>query len=75
MRAKVGEDQGSVEAINRAVYATCAALLWHHGLGKEALALVKGSVSTPSKVHFLIRWFLPVLQLFRRVSFNSHCWK
>lgn len=51
MRAKVGEDQGSVEAVNRAVYATCAALIWHQGLGPEALALAEGRVATPSKVN------------------------
>ena len=50
MRAKVGEDQGSVEAVNRAVYATCAALIWHQGLGSDALALAEGRVETPSKV-------------------------
>ncbi|CAM9143892.1 unnamed protein product [Scytosiphon promiscuus] len=49
MRARVGEDQGSVEAVNRAVYATCAALIWHQGLGAEALALAEGRVTTPSK--------------------------
>ena len=46
----MGEDQGSVEAVNRAVYATCAALIWHQGLGAEALALAEGRVTTPSKV-------------------------
>lgn len=51
MRAKVGEDQGSVEPVNRAVYATCAALIWHQGLGPEALALAEGRVATPSKVN------------------------
>lgn len=50
MRARVAEDQGSVEAVNRAVYATCAALVWHQGLGVEALAVVEGRVTTPSKV-------------------------
>lgn len=50
MRAKVGEDQGSVEAVNRAVYATCAALIWHQGLGSDALALAEGRIETPSKV-------------------------
>lgn len=49
MRARVGEDQGSVEAVNRAVYATCAALIWHQGLGAEALALAEGRVPSPSK--------------------------
>ena len=49
MRARVGEDQGSVEAVNRAVYATCAALIWHQGLGAEALALAEGRVAAPSK--------------------------
>ena len=50
MRARVGEDQGTIEAVNRAVYATCAALIWHQGLGVEALALAEGRVTTPSKV-------------------------
>lgn len=50
MRAKVGEDQGSVEPVNRAVYATCGALIWHQGLGAEALALAEGRVTSPSKV-------------------------
>eukprot|EP00752_Nemacystus_decipiens_P002251 g2132.t2 len=49
MRTRVGEDQGSVEAVNRAVYATCAALIWHQGLGAEALALAEGRVAAPSK--------------------------
>ena len=50
MRARVGEDQGTIEPVNRAVYATCAALIWHQGLGAEALALAEGKVTTPSKV-------------------------
>lgn len=50
MRARVGEDQGTIEAVNRAVYATCAALIWHQGLGVDALALAEGRVTTPSKV-------------------------
>lgn len=50
MRARVAEDQGSVEAVNQAVYATCAALIWHQGLGGEALAVVEGRVKMPSKV-------------------------
>lgn len=54
MRARVAEDQGSVEAVNRAVYATCAALIWHQGLGVQALALAEGTVTTPSKVCSLL---------------------
>lgn len=50
MRARVAEDQGTIEAVNRAVYATCAALIWHQGLGVEALALAEGRETTPSKV-------------------------
>ena len=55
MRARVGEDQGTIEAVNRAVYATCAALIWHQGLGVEALALAEGRVAAPSKVIVVLR--------------------
>lgn len=50
MKERVAEDQGAVEAINRAVYASCAALIWHQGLGGDALAMVEGRVLVPSKV-------------------------
>lgn len=63
MRARVGEDQGSVEAVNRAVYATCAALVWHQGLGADALALADGRVSTPSKVMCCTGRFMSLLLL------------
>eukprot|EP01039_Chlorochromonas_danica_P004879 gene4879-5347_t len=42
MKSKVMEDRGSVEAINNAVYATCAAILKANNLVKEAVALATG---------------------------------
>lgn len=43
MRKKVIEDQGHVDSINRAVYATCAALIRQNGLTMDALAVAKGT--------------------------------
>jgi hypothetical protein len=43
MKKQVLEDQGSIEAINRAVYSTCAAILKHNHLTAEALAIAKGT--------------------------------
>lgn len=47
MRRNVREDQGHVEYINRAVYLSCAALIKHHGLVKEAIALAEACSSSP----------------------------
>lgn len=48
MRTSVREDQGSVEEINRAVYAGCAVLLKCSGLVKEAMAVAAGTTKVPS---------------------------
>ncbi len=48
MKARVMEDRGQVEDINKAVYATAAALIKHNGLTAEALALAKGNRDKPS---------------------------
>ncbi|CAM9186377.1 unnamed protein product, partial [Phaeothamnion confervicola] len=49
MRKAVREDQGTILPINKAVHATCAALLWHTGLSIDAMALATGKVKSPSK--------------------------
>jgi hypothetical protein len=48
MKSEVQEDQGSVESVNKAVYATCAAILRVNNLTAEALALVNGVRNEPS---------------------------
>lgn len=49
MQKRVLTDRtGAPAPINHAVHASCAALLWHHGLASEALALVEGRRSSPS---------------------------
>ena len=39
---KVIEDRGHEEPVNRAVYATCAALIKSNNLAAEAFAVAKG---------------------------------
>jgi hypothetical protein len=48
MKSHVMEDQGQVDDVNRAVYSTCAALLKHNNLTKEAMALADDIRQTPS---------------------------
>lgn len=48
MKSHVIEDKGQVEDINRAVYSTCAALLKHNNLTKEAMALADDVRQAPS---------------------------
>jgi hypothetical protein len=48
MRQEVAEDQGNMEAVNRAVYATCAAIVRANGLTAEALAYASGRREKPS---------------------------
>ena len=43
MKAEVQEDQGTIENVNKAVYATCAALLRVNGLTQEAIAFAQGT--------------------------------
>jgi hypothetical protein len=43
MKKYVREDQGMLAGPNHAVHATCAALIWHEGLGAEALEIVAGN--------------------------------
>jgi len=42
MHPFVSEDQGTVVAVNRAVYATCAAIIKANGLVAEAVSIAKG---------------------------------
>ena len=42
MKAKVNEDQGSIEEINKVVYGTCAVLIRAYNLSYEALSVTKG---------------------------------
>ncbi|CAM9550588.1 unnamed protein product, partial [Discosporangium mesarthrocarpum] len=49
MRPKVQRDQGRVEDINCAVYATCAALIHIRGLGGDAYDFATGKVEEPSE--------------------------
>ena len=42
MKNEVMEDRGQMEEVNRAVYATCAALIKHNNLVKDALAIASG---------------------------------
>ena len=49
MQQRVLSDRtGAEKRINHAVHAACAALLWHHGLAAEGLAIVEGKRSSPS---------------------------
>jgi hypothetical protein len=48
MRRRVPVDQGSVEVINRAVYATCAAIIRANNLSSEAYAIATGKRAQPS---------------------------
>ena len=49
MQQRVLSDRtGTSERINHAVHAACAALLWHHGLAAESLAIVEGKRASPS---------------------------
>ena len=49
MQQRVLSDRtGSSKRINHAVHAACAALLWHHGLAAEGLAIVEGKRASPS---------------------------
>ena len=48
MKSEVPEDQGSIESVNKAVYATCAAILRVNGLTAEALSFIQGSRDKPS---------------------------
>jgi hypothetical protein len=48
MKQVVAEDQGNMEAVNRAVYATCAAIVRVNGLTSEALAYASGRRDNPS---------------------------
>jgi hypothetical protein len=48
MRRCVPVDQGSVEAINRSVYATCAAIIRANNLSSEAYAIATGKRAQPS---------------------------
>ena len=45
---KIPEDQGTVEAVNRAVYSTCAAIIHKNQLGAVALAVAKGAPAAGS---------------------------
>ena len=54
MKGVVQEDQGHVDDINRAVYATCAALIKHHDLCSEALSVAEGTTK-PCEVSDLLR--------------------
>jgi hypothetical protein len=48
MKKRVHEDQGSIEAINRAVYGTCAAIIRSNELSAEAFAVATGKKAQPS---------------------------
>jgi hypothetical protein len=49
MRAVVREDlTGAGEAVSHAAHAVCAALLWHHNLANEAVALAEQRRTVPS---------------------------
>jgi hypothetical protein len=50
MKKRVREDQGSDESVNKAVYATCAAIVKLNNLTTEALALAKNVREEPSNV-------------------------
>eukprot|EP01041_Mallomonas_annulata_P002438 gene2438-4728_t len=49
MRRFVLQDRGQDARANHAAHATCAALLWQHGLGGEAIALAAGQRKRPSE--------------------------
>ena len=50
MRKCVLQDRsGGDKEDSRVTHATCAAMIWHKGLGAEALALVRGDRAQPSK--------------------------
>jgi hypothetical protein len=51
MRAQVPADRRNAPTVvNRTVHAMCSALIWHTGLGMEALALSEGRTQKPSAV-------------------------
>lgn len=56
MQKKVLEDRrGAKPLINAAVYAVCAAAIWHHGMANEALALAESRREQPS-AGFITVW-------------------
>eukprot|EP01041_Mallomonas_annulata_P001367 gene1367-2639_t len=55
MKNAVVEDLGTIEDINRATYATCAVLIRHAGLAKEALDVAKGTATTTTLSDELVR--------------------
>jgi hypothetical protein len=42
------EDKGQVDDVNRAVYATCAALMRHKNVVTEAMAVAAGTIEEPT---------------------------
>jgi hypothetical protein len=48
MRNHVLEDQGTIEAVNKAVYATCAAIIRANNLTAEAIGFAKGLRPAPT---------------------------
>ena len=56
MKEIILEDQGTIELIDRAVYATIAVLIKYHGLTSEALAISSNNRNTEISQGLVNQW-------------------